>query len=153
MTIEAGLYRARAIAGSEQYGQTKNGTDQIVIDMELPDIGQTASVFLYFSEAAAPHSMKRLRLAGWTGNDLTNLENLGSRECEVSVKYEEYNGEQKMKVEIVSGGTVKLDKTLDDKGKKAFGAKFKALAASTPVVAGSAPSNGTGAKPAGDIPF
>lgn len=131
MTIEAGTYRAVAIEGSAQYGTTKNGHDQIVIDMQLPDIGEQVSVFLVFSDAAAPHSMKRLRLAGWTGDDLTNLEGLGSTECEVVVKYEDWQGQQKIKVEILAGGSVVLATTLDEKGKKAFGAKFKKLAAAT----------------------
>ncbi len=152
MSIQAGTYRARAVAGSEQYGQTTNGNDQIVVTMDLPDLGEQVSVFLYFSDAAAPHSIKRLRRAGWSGDDLSNLEGLGSQDCEVSVKYEDYKGEQKMKVEIVNGGTVTLESTLDDKAKKAFGAKFKALAKSTPKPAGVAPVNG--APPAaGDIPF
>lgn len=158
MSIEAGIYRARAVAGKEQYGQTQNGNDQIVLEMDLPDIGQTVSVFLYFSDAAAPHSMKRLRLAGWTGDDLANLVGLGSRECDVVVKYEEYQGEQKMKVEIQSGGTVVLENQFDDKSKKAFGAKFKALAKTTPIVANSAPTqpaaaNGGPAPKSDEIPF
>lgn len=132
MSIPAGSYRAKAVAGSEQYGQTKNGNDQIVLTMELPDIGEQVSVFLYFSDAAAPHSIKRLRRAGWSGDDLSNLVGLGSTECSVSIKYEDYQGEQKMKAEIESGGTIVLETTLDDKAKKAFGAKFRDLAKSTP---------------------
>ncbi len=130
MSIQEGNYRARAIAGSEQFGQNeKTGTDQIVINFELLDIGEQVSVFLYFTDKAAPHSMKRLRAAGWTGADPSDLVGLGSCECEVKVFYEDYQGELKMKTEIVSGGTVVLANKLDDKGKKAFGAKFKALAA------------------------
>lgn len=148
MSIPAGSYRAKAVAGSEQYGQTKNGNDQIVLSMDLLDIGETVSVFLYFSDAAAPHSIKRLRRAGWSGDDLSNLVGLGSVECSVSVKYEDYQGEQKMKVEIESGGTVVLETQLDDKAKKAFGAKFRELAKATPKpVAQPAATNGT-AKPA-----
>src|SRR4051794_9734304 len=48
MSIEAGVYRAQAVAGSEQYGQTSKGTDQIVINMDLLDVGEQVSVFLYF---------------------------------------------------------------------------------------------------------
>ena len=143
MSIEAGTYRAVAVKGSEQYGQTTNGNDQIVITMDLPDIGEQVSVFLVFSDKAAPHSMKRLRLAGWQGDDLANLDGLGSRECEVVVKYEDWQGQQKMKVEILAGGTVTLANVLDDKGKKAFGAKFKKLAAATAPVS-AAPQGKTG---------
>ena len=129
--IAQGTYRAQAVEGSAQYGQTKTGTDQIIIDMDLIDIGERVSVFLYFSEKAAPHSMKRLRAAGWQGTNLADLSGLGSQECQVSVKYEEYQGEQKMKVEIVSGGTVTIQNAFDDKSKKAFAAKYAELAKTT----------------------
>ena len=151
MSIVAGKYRAVAVAGSEQYGQTKSGNDQIVITMDLPDLGEQVSVFLYFSDAAAPHSIKRLRRAGWSGDDLSNLVGLGSTECEVEIKYEEYQGQQKMKAEIASGGTITLETQLDDKAKKAFGAKFRDLAKATPKPVGAA-VNGSAPK-AGDIPF
>ena len=150
MSIPAGNYRAVAVAGSEQYGQTKNGNDQVVLSMTLLDIGEQVSVFLYFSDAAAPHSIKRLRRAGWSGDDLSSLVGLGSTECEVTVKYEEYNGEQKMRAEISSGGTITLETQLDDKAKKAFGAKFRDLAKATPKPVGSAVN---GAPKAEDIRF
>jgi hypothetical protein len=146
MSIEGGTYRAKAIAGSEQYGTTSNNHDQIVIDFDLLDIGERVSVFLVFSEKAAPHSIKRLRVAGWSGDDLSNLVGLGSTECEILVKYEDYQGQQKMKTEIVSGGTVTLKTQFDDKTKKAFGAKFRDLAKATPKPTAQA-SNGT-TKPA-----
>ncbi len=151
MSIAAGTYKAVAVAGSEQYGQTQNGNDQIVLTMELSDIGEQVSVFLYFSDAAAPHSIKRLRRAGWSGDDLSNLVGLGSTECEVVIKYEEYQGQQKMKAEIASGGTITLETQLDDKAKKAFGAKFRDLAKATPKPVAQA-ANGTAPK-ASDIGF
>jgi hypothetical protein len=128
--IAAGTYRAQAIAGSEQYGTTSNGNDQIVIDLDLLDVGERVSTFLVFSDKAAQYSIDRLRAAGWKGDDLSKLDGLGSVECEVEVKYEEYQGEQKMKVQIRTGGAVKLKDQLDDKGKKAFAAKYKDLAKS-----------------------
>lgn len=132
MTIEAGTYRGRAIAGSEQYGTTSNGNDQIVIDLEL-DTGERVSTFLVFSQKAAKYSMDRLRALGWTGTDLTNLAGIDTNEVQVEVRYEEYNGEEKMKVEIRTGSGVVLKDKMDDNAKKAFGAKFKALAMKTPA--------------------
>jgi hypothetical protein len=126
--IPAGNYRGVAVAGSEQYGTTSNGNDQIVIDLDLPDIGEKVSTFLVFSDRSAKYSLDRLRAAGWSGDDLSNLEGIGSVECEVEVKYEQYNGETKMKVQIVTGGTVTLKDRLDDKGKKAFAAKYRDMA-------------------------
>lgn len=128
--IAAGNYRAQAIAGSEQYGTTSNSNDQIVIDLDLLDIGEKVSTFLVFSDKSASYSIDRLRAAGWTGDDLSKLDGLGATECEVEVKYEDYQGEQKMKVQIRTGGAVKLKDQLDDKGRKAFAAKYRDLAKS-----------------------
>jgi len=139
MSIQAGTYRARAVAGSEQYGQTSKGNDQIVIDLELIDIGERVSTFLVFSDAAAKYSLERLRALGWSSNDLSDLSGIDANEVDVEVKYEEYQGEQKMKVQIRTGNGVKLKDQLDDKAKKAFAAKYKSLAATTPAPGGVAP--------------
>lgn len=143
MTIEAGTYRGVGVKGSEQYGMTSGGHDQIAADFELPDIGEQVSVFFFFSEKAAPYSIKKLRAAGWKGNDLANLEGFGDQECTIRISYEMYQGEQKMKTEVVVNGTVTLANALDDKGKKAFGAKFKALAAAS-APASASPGKKTG---------
>ncbi len=125
-TIPAGMYKGRAIAGSEQYGVTSKGNDQIVIDVDVPSLGRSLSVFLNFSENAAQYSIDKLRACGWSGEDLTNLIGLDKNEVDVNVKYESYNGEQKMKVDIFSGGgRVKLESPMDDKQKRAFAARMK----------------------------
>lgn len=129
MTIEAGFYKGRAIAGSEQYGFTNKGDEQIVLQFDVPEIATTLSTFLYFSEKAAPFAIERLRACGWRGNDVTNLDGIDANEVVLQVKYETYEGEQKMKVEIkANGGRVTLDRPLDDKAKRQFAARMKALA-------------------------
>jgi hypothetical protein len=123
--IPAGTYRAKGIAGSEQYGVTSNGNDQVVLDLELFDIGEMVSTFLVFTDAAAQYSIDRLRALGWSGADLSNLSGIDQNEVEVRVKYDVYKGEEKMKVEILTGGSrVKLQDQMDDRAKKAFAAKF-----------------------------
>lgn len=143
MSIAGGIYRGRGVAGSEQYGVTNNGTDQIAIDMDL-DGGHRVTTFLYFSDKSAKYSIQRLRALGWQGSDLTNLSGIDANDVDVEIKYEEFQGEMKMKVNIVAGGTVTLDKPLDDKGKKAFAARFKALASES---ASKTPNNTTGGAP------
>ncbi len=146
MSIQAGKYRGRAVAGSEQYGQTKNGNDQIAIDLDL-ETGERVSTFLFFSEKAAKYSIQRLRALGWQGSDLADLSGIDLNDVDVEISYDEWEGKQTMKVNIVTGGTVTLDKPLDDKGKRAFAAKFKGLAAS---MAGAKPANGA---TKGETPF
>lgn len=143
--IPAGTYRAQAVPGSEQYGTTSGGNDQIVVEIELLDLGERASTFLVFSDAAAPYAIDRLRAMGWTGGDLTNLEGLGSQECEVLVKYEFYDGKDRMKVEVLTGGgRVVLKDQLDEKGKKAFAAKYADIVKQKPATA---PKASGGSKP------
>jgi hypothetical protein len=139
--IDPGTHRGRGIAGTEQYGTTSNGNDQIVVDLDLFDIGEKVSTFLVFSDKSAPYSIERLRALGWSGNDLANLTGIDQNEVSVEVKYETYQGEEKMKVQILTGGGVVLKDKLDDKGKKAFASKYKALAASsTPAPGAVAPA-------------
>lgn len=127
--IQAGTYRAKAIAGSEQYGMTKGGNDQVAVDLKL-ETGDVVTAFLVFSEAAAPYSVQRLRALGWEGDNLAQLDGLGTTTADVRISYDEWEGKQKMKVEIVTGGTVKLKDTLDERGKKQFAARFANLAKS-----------------------
>jgi len=61
MTIAAGIHKGRGVAGSQQYGVTKNQNDQIVIDLELFEVGMVLSTFLIFSDASAQYSIDRLR--------------------------------------------------------------------------------------------
>ena len=160
--IPAGTYRGKAIAGTEQYGQTSNGNDQIVLDLILTDTGEKVSTFLVFSEKSAPYSIDRLRALGWKGADLSNLDGIDANEVDIEVKYELYQGDQKMKVQILTGGGVVLKDKLDDKGKRAFAAKYASLAKSAPVVSSSperqSPQRGAATPPAGtqgadDLPF
>lgn len=158
--VEAGSYRARVVSGSEQYGQTSNGNDQIVLTVDLVDIGEKVSVFLVFSPLSAPYAMEKLRACGWTGNDLTNLAGIDSNEITVTVKYEMHQGQEKMKTDIFTGGGVVLKDKLDDKGKRAFAARYANLAKATaPVSSGSPPpakaaaAAGTETTPVDDLPF
>ena len=141
--IQAGYYAARAIAGSEQYGLTPNGDEQIVLEVEVPALGRTLSTFLYFTDAAAPYALERLRACGWAGNDVRNLVGLDANEIQVQVRYEVYQGKERMKVEIATGGgggKITLDKPLDDGRKAAFAARMKALIASSPPAGGGTPA-------------
>lgn len=132
--IPAGFYRGRAIAGSEQYGNTRNGGEQLVIDVDVPSLGRALSVFLYFTDKAAPYALEKLRACGWAGDDVTKLVGIDKNEVDVAVKYETYNGEERMKVDIQAGGggRVKLDAPMDDKSKRMFGARVAQMLKQSP---------------------
>lgn len=147
--IPAGTYKGRAIKGSEQHGFTSKGTEQIVIDLEVtvPMAGDVEekkrlSTFMYFSDAAAPYSLERLRALGWQGDDVMDLVGIDANEVDVSVRYEDYQGEDKMKVEILTGGgRVVVKEPMNDSQKRVFAARMKTLAKSgTPATAPAQPA-------------
>jgi hypothetical protein len=107
-----------------QFGQSTKGNDQIAIDLLLAT-GETVTAFLNFSDAARPYSEERLVALGWAGLGHPLDEAELTREVDVDIKYEEYQGKQQMRVDIVgNGGRVKLKTTMDDAQKSAFLARL-----------------------------
>lgn len=131
MTIEAGTYRGIAIKGSEVYGRTQAGDEKMTIDVDLVDIGETVTVFLTFGEKAKPYSVAKLKELGWDGTD--SMAGLGSRDCTVKIKYETYNGEERMRADVVvpgSGGIKEKDR-LKESETRTFLAKLAGKPAPT----------------------
>ncbi len=143
MTIKEGFYRGRAV--TLQYGTNKNtGNEQIAVELEItsegPERYKRCTAFLYFTDDAATYAIEKLRALGWQGDDLAALTQPGTElpsfmpvECDIGIKYEEYQGKERMKVNIFTGPgkRVELENKLDDKGKRAFAAKFNSLAKAT----------------------
>ena len=128
--IPAGYYKGRGVEGSEQYGRTNAGDVQIALDLDVPSLNRKFTTFLYFTEAAAPYAIERLRACGWIGMDLSDLRGIGSAEVDVQIKYETYKGAERMKVDIATGGgRIVLEKPLDEKEKREFAARMKGLLA------------------------
>jgi hypothetical protein len=127
--IQAGFYPGRAIAGSEQYAiNEKNGNESIAIDVDVPSLERSFTTFLHFTDAAAPYSIERLRACGWTGDDLAKLDGIDRNEVSVQIKYETFDGKERMKVDIsTGGGRVKLENTMNEKQKRAFAARLRPL--------------------------
>ena len=128
--IPAGTYKGRGVAGSAQLGMTRNGGDQVAIDVEIPSLGRTFTTFLFFSDAAKPFSIDRLRALGWDeSSDDPSFPGIDRNEVDVVVKYETYQGEEKLKVEILTGGgKVTLKDTMTDGQKRSFMASLKTAA-------------------------
>ena len=131
--IPAGFHKGRIIAGSEQFGTTKNGTDQIVLDVDLTDLRRQVSVVLFFSEKAAPYALEKLRACGWTGDDVTQLSGIDANEITVVVKYEVFEGKERLRADIATtGGRITLESPMDAPAKRGFAARMKAAAKTVP---------------------
>ena len=162
--VPAGFYRGRAIEGSEDFGMSDKG-EQLALGVEIPSLSRRFTVFMSFSDAAMKYSVEKLRACGWTGEDITNLAGVSKNEVDISVKYETWKGEERMKVDIYAGGgRVKLDNPLDERQKREFAARMKgflkssATPAARPANAAPPPARREGAydpgpEPSDDIPF
>jgi hypothetical protein len=169
MAIPAGQYKAKAIKGSAQLGETNNGNLQIAIDLEVRDEksqplkdpnGQpynAMTTFLYFSGDAAPYSYERLSALGWKGKgpaDITEaMDGIDTNEVDVRVTVAtEYtdpkDGVKKMgqsKIEILTGaGKVVLAKPIDA---NTFKSRLAALGGGAPSNTPAASSGGGTAPP------
>lgn len=80
------------------------GTDQFVVKFQTEH--GTITAWLAFTEAAAKHSIKKIRAMGFTGDDLSELGSgvaLEGNKCEITVKHElDNSGRPRAKVDWIS---------------------------------------------------
>jgi hypothetical protein len=129
--IKAGRFKARAIKGSEQYAESgSNKTLTVALDLQVKELEQSVTTFLYCSPAAYPYSVAKLRACGWKGDDITNLEGVDANEVDIDIEMETYEGKSRPKVNILDGGggKVRLDAVID---KAAFKARLQAAIGNT----------------------
>jgi len=94
--VPKGFYRAKALANTAQFGVTPaKGTDFIRIQFQITDgefAGQSLAWDGYFTGEATKRTVDSLQYAGCTfpGNDITNLEGLGTTEVSIDVEHESY---------------------------------------------------------------
>lgn len=126
MNIPAGYYQGRVVAGEGAFGETRKGDAEAVIpmvitggDLEAPE---RVTVRLYFTEKAEKYSVEKLRAIGWRGGDLTFAD--CPNEVTVAIKYEMYDGEERMKADIATGPMVK---PLEPAKARAFSARLAGL--------------------------
>ena len=136
--LMAGVYKGRAMPETAKLGTTENGHDQIGFMMQISRGGghrDIVPMYLVFSDGpkgSAKYSMERLRALGWEGADLRDLRTIGKNLVDVRVDYEDYQGEEKLRVEIVTG--LRMDRPMTDKVAEGFASRFRALAEATPIV-------------------
>lgn len=138
--MEAGTWKARAREAELGYAST--GTEQVAVLFEIvegPYLGERITWYGYFTEGTFDRTVEGLRNAGWTGNDLSDLSSLGSRDCFIVVEWDTYNGERSLKVRWVnSGNGLALKQAMGDAEKRAFAARQRARVAAIGGGAGAA---------------
>jgi hypothetical protein len=119
-------------------GTTEKGHEQIGFMVQISRGGghrDIVPMYLVFSDGAkgsAKYSMERLRALGWEGADLRDLRTIGKNLVDVRVDYETFEGEEKLRVEIVTG--LRMDRPMNESAADSFSKRFAALAEATPIV-------------------
>lgn len=127
-------YTCQAIS-FQLYDAEDNKAPQVGVELRViegPEAGKTIFWYGSLHENAQEYTAKALRDMGWSCNDITALEGLGSLKVVAVEKIEEYKGKPRTKWMIFPVKTPKP--TLEADAKASFGARFKALAAAVPAV-------------------
>lgn len=102
----------------------KDSTPCIAVEFEITDGGAQGERIAWngwLTTAAMEFTLKSLRICGWKGDDIENIEALDSPVILV-VEWEEYQGERRAKVKFIN------DPNYSGLGKRMAGTKSKALA-------------------------
>ena len=151
--IPVGVHRGRVLPNSADYGASSTGTEYVILAVKLLDFGRVVSVYLYLSDKAMPYTIEALRACGWTGDDIFKLDNLDANEVGVSVKYETFDGKERLKTGILGKQRARAENPLGTSDKDALRARVKAALklqgtpAARPVTGKSDSDDGSG------IPF
>lgn len=127
--MAAGRYRARAVQAA--LGETSTGKEQIAVEFETLDEegapGEHITWFGFFTEKSLEHTVRALRVCGWRGDDINNLDGISDNEVSLVVEHEEYEGKVSAKVKWVNapGGGIALKSTLDAGRAASFAATMK----------------------------
>lgn len=154
--IPEGTWRARGVTA--ELGYTSQDNEQIGVEIVFSgdqddDVdGRHTTWYASFSEKAEAHTLKALRVFGWSGDDLSDLSGIDANEVEAVVIHEEnLEGEMRARVRFINplgAGGVAMKTKMSEEQAKAFAARMKgrvlALSKAAPVAA----AKPTGGKPA-----
>jgi hypothetical protein len=143
--LDAGTYRAKAVEG--RLGETKTGKEQVAVQFQLLDADpvQTLVWYGYFTDKTTESTFKALRVAGWKGQDLSDLSDLTKETPEVHLVVEHELGQDgvtRPRVRWVnSAGGVGIKNAMAGDKAKAFAARMRgAIAKFDQVTKGAAPA-------------
>lgn len=132
--------RARAITAA--IGKAGTGTHQIGIEFEFLDEPGGITYYGALTDAAFEYTMKAIRTAGFTGDDLANLSSLSGETPEVIlvIDEEEYEGKLRKKVKFINSmGGLAMKDSLQGDDLASFAKRMKGKIVAYDRSSGSAP--------------
>jgi len=101
-----GTYKARAVPGSFQRNLTKNGHPEYIVDVFVPDLGNTFQVHLSMSGGAIPITLDSLEAMGHDGQKIEGQPvGLGTVDCEICLSYRMWEGKSILNISIRTSGS------------------------------------------------
>lgn len=150
MSIVAGTYKARAVAGSATLIQSKDkGTPGIAATFEVtegPHARETVAWQAWFSDKTRDRIIDSLLFCGWQGDDLTKLDGIDSKEVLIVVEEDAYTDKEgkprtAMRVAWVNDPGRVVQKTMDAPQAQDFAQRMRgAVMAARQKRAATAPS-------------
>jgi hypothetical protein len=140
--IPEATYRARGAIGSAQLGHTNDGAPQLAaafIISEGEHAGKSVPWYGYFTDKTKKRTLESLRIAGWSNDDIGDIEGFGDTEVDIVVEHNEWDGKVTARVAWVNragSGGVALRNPMSDAERKAFAAKLKGDAVMSRKTAG-----------------
>jgi hypothetical protein len=155
--IEKARYRARA--RKAEFGEAKNGSEQVGIDFEVTQGEHKGEHLAYYGsfngDTATEITIKALRTSGWKGDDVGDLSSLSrpdAPEVDLVCEPDTWEGKTHLKVKWVNAaGGLALKKPLDQAKRAALSARLRGVVAA--VDQELQQSGGAAKAAAGDVPF
>ncbi len=127
MTLKPGTYNARASHAT--LGYTKDGKEQVGVELLVLDDdfqGERITWFGYFTEASSERTLESLRLLGWKGDDLFDLQGIDENQVSIVVVEDEYQGKTQIKVRWINApGGMAMKAPMSDTQAREFSARRK----------------------------
>jgi hypothetical protein len=123
--------KAKAVAGSHEFGVAGTGTEQIGLRVQVLEgehEGQEFVWYGYFSEAAVEMTLQALKTSGWDGSDFVNLPGLGSTMFSLTLQDEtNQQGENVLRATFINPLGVPMKEKMDDSAKAALAKRIAKL--------------------------
>jgi hypothetical protein len=141
--LPKGRYAAKALSG--ELGNSSNkGTPQVVVDFKITEYdfaGERIPWIGYFTPATEERTLESLRIMGWKGDDLDNLEGITDNEVELVVDHESYEGKVRARVAFVNrAGGFQQKAPMNKDAAREFALRMRGKAAASRVAAGTGPA-------------
>ena len=142
MSLPNGKHRARA--KSAALGLTSTGKEQVGVEFEIltdGHVGTSITWYGYFTEDTTERTIKSLRICGWAGTELDNLNGIDSNEVELEVEEDTYNGKTSAKVKWINKpGGLAMKSQLDPVQARSFAQRMKGAIAALDKATGTKPA-------------